>query len=144
MKFLTHKSVSWWKCKHEVTTTLNFPLFDDGFQTTSSKRAYHTMWATIYLTALHLHFSQWVSEKQQVRMDKVATHNNQVPFSLETIDAMGSPLTIYGRYKKPHKVLGARQLWSCVWQEMSMIHKANKGLLVGEKWTRTKRRYPSP
>jgi len=60
-----------------------------------------------------------------VRMDKVATHNNQVPFSLEAIDAMGSPgspLTIYGRYKKPHKVLGARQLWSCVWQEMSILY----------------------
>jgi len=80
-------------------------------------------------------------------MDKVAAHINQVPFSLETIEAMGSPLTIYGRCKKPHKVLGASQpasqLWRCVWQEMSMIHKANKGLLVGEKWTRTKRRYPS-
>jgi len=37
----------------------------------------------------------------------------------------------------------ASQLWSCVWQEMSVIRNANKGLLVGEKWTRTKRRYPS-
>jgi hypothetical protein len=83
-------------------------------------------------------------------MDKVAAHNNQVPFSLETIEAMGSPLTIYGRCKKPHEGLGASQQASqpamelCVWQEMSMIHKANKGLLVDEKWTRTKRRYPSP
>ncbi len=44
-----------------------------------------------------------------MRMDKVAAHNNQVPFSLETIEAMGSPLTIYGRCKKPHNVLGAGQ-----------------------------------
>ncbi len=44
-----------------------------------------------------------------MRMDKVAAHINQVPFSLETIEAMGSPLTIYGRCKKPHKVLGASQ-----------------------------------
>jgi hypothetical protein len=45
-------------------------------------------------------------------MDKVAAHNNQVPFSLETIEAMGSPLTIYGRCKTPHKVLGASQATS--------------------------------
>jgi hypothetical protein len=43
-------------------------------------------------------------------MDKVAAHNNQVPFSLETIEAR-APATIYGRCKKPHKVLGASQLY---------------------------------